>query len=696
VISRQRLSLRLLGWGFLTLGLLLFPTLSDPVPAQAPDKPMEASELEKQIEALTKKLNDLLGKGGTEAKLNPDWMKPLNWRCIGPASMGGRITGLAVFDADPSCYYVATASGGLLKTTNNGVTFEHQFDKEATVSIGDVAVAQTDRNIVWVGTGENNPRNSVSFGDGVYKSTDGGKTWKNMGLRKSFQIGRIAIHPKDPNIVYVGALGRLYGPNEERGLFKTVDGGKNWEKIHFIDDKTGVIDVQMNPADPETLLIATWERQRDEFDSWHGEKTPEGFFQYDPVKKNGPGSGIFKTRDGGKTFTKVAKGLPSNPLGRIGIDYFRKDPNVVFAIVDCEKIGMGPPQEPPGFLGVQGENAEVGAKITAITKDSPGEKAGLLVGDIVMSVNDKLVPSQAAFVQLLQGTKGGDKVTLKVSRNREIKEIVVTLGKRPGPVTGDAKRPFTSHLGGQAENKQDKQGPQGYEYGGVYKSTDGGDSWQRVNSLNPRPMYFSCIRVDPTDDRYVYVGGIALHRSTDGGKTFKGDGGKGVHADQHSLWINPRDGRHILCGSDGGTYVTYDRMDHWDFLNHMALGQFYHVTVDNKKPYNVYGGLQDNGSWGGPSQVRRNDGALNEDCTWLAAATASSAVSIPAIPIWSTTKARTATSPGATCGRMNLAAAGRRKPRARRRIASTGTRRSSCRSTIPSSSTRAATMSSVP
>ena len=221
------------------------------------------------------------------AGIPADWVKELNWRCIGPAAMGGRIVAFSVFEADPTTYWVATASGGLLKTTNNGVTFEHQFDRESTVSIGDVCVAPSDRNIVWVGTGENNPRNSVSYGDGVYKSTDGGKTWQNMGLKKTFQIGRIVIHPKDPNIVYVGALGRLYGPNEERGLYKTTDGGKTWQKILYIDDKTGVIDLHMNPADPETLLVAAWERRRDGFDSHRGEPPlKDGYDAYDP-RSNG-------------------------------------------------------------------------------------------------------------------------------------------------------------------------------------------------------------------------------------------------------------------------------------------------------------------------------------------------------------------------------------------------------------------------
>src|SRR5262249_5266607 len=206
----------------------------------------------------------------------------------------------------------------------------------------------------WVGTGENNPRNSASYGDGVYKSTDGGKTWKNMGLKKSFQIGRIAIHPTNADIVYVGALGRLYGPSEERGLYKTTDGGKTWERVLYIDDKTGVIDVQRHPKDPETLLVATYERQRDGYDS------------NDPAKKWGPGSGLHRTTDGGKTWKKLTKGLPTCQLGRIGIDYYRKNPDVVFAIVESEKIGGGPVPAGP-HLGIQGKDGIGGAELEPAT-----------------------------------------------------------------------------------------------------------------------------------------------------------------------------------------------------------------------------------------------------------------------------------------------------------------------------------------
>src|SRR6266481_591993 len=244
--------------------IFLLKPAFQPLRADEPSREQQITDIQKQIDQLNKKLDDLkqtksndpAAKGGA---ISPEWIKTMTWHCIGPAAMGGRIVAIAVNEADPTTYWVATASGGLLKTVNNGVTFQHQFDREATVSIGDVCVAPSDPNIVWVGTGENNPRNSVSYGDGVYKSTDGGKSWKNMGLKKSFQIGRIAIHPKNPDIVYVGALGRLYGPNPERGLFKTTDGGKTWEKILFLDENTGIIDLAMHPSNPDTLLVAAWE-----------------------------------------------------------------------------------------------------------------------------------------------------------------------------------------------------------------------------------------------------------------------------------------------------------------------------------------------------------------------------------------------------------------------------------------------------
>ena len=694
---------------------LLLIGLSGPAAEEA-TREQQIADLERQIQELTKKLAELRGMQTTStsaAAIPGAWIKTLSWRCIGPAAMGGRIVAFSIYEADPSTYWVATASGGLLKTTNNGITFEHQFDREATVSIGDVCVAPSNKDIVWVGTGENNPRNSVSYGDGVYKSTDGGKTWKNMGLKQSFQIGRILVHPTNPDIVYVGALGRLYGPNEERGLFKTIDGGKTWERIRYVDDKTGVIEMKMHATDPETLLVAMWERQRDGFDSHRGEPPlQDGYDAYDPIKKWGPGGGIHKTTDGGKTFHKVTKGLPTCPLGRIGLDFSRKNPNIVYAIIDCEKIGMGTPPSQV-YMGVAGENAPSGggAKLTQITPEGPAAKAELKVGDIVKAVDKKAIANYEELTAQIRAHKVDDKLTLTILRDKETRDIVVTLGKRPeqgraggpggrggapvdfrgedvsggvrvmrvapegasekaGLQVGDViqkidktdvkdlrqlmelfrghnpgdkvtlkvlrgkeskelgltvqrggqpgqanpRRPWSFAYGGQRENVQDQQGPNSFEYGGVYKSTDGGESWTRVNSINPRPMYFSQVRVDPTDDKNIYVLGISLYRSSDGGKSFKTDEGA-YHPDQHALWIDPRDGRHMLLGTDGGFYATYDRMNRWEFLNNMAVGQFYHVAIDSRQPYRAYGGLQDNGSWGGPSHTLDGQGPINED--WI-------------------------------------------------------------------------------
>lgn len=590
-----------------------------------PSRDQQIRDIRKQLEELNRKLDALTKPGAADSKpaadatLTPgaEWLKPMTWRSIGPANMGGRIVAISVYEADPSTYWIATASGGLLKTVNNGVTFEHQFDREATVSIGDVAVAPSNKDIVWVGTGEANPRNSVSYGDGVYKSTDGGKTWTNMGLKDSYQIGRIIVHPTNPDIVYVGALGRLYGPSPERGLFKTTDGGKTWQKILFVDDRTGVIDLRMHPANPDTLIVATYERLRDLYDSG------------DPIQKFGAGSGLHKTTDGGKSFTKLTRGLPAVKLGRVGLDYYRKDPNTVYAIIESEKIGTGPR---PAFVGVSGpERDSEKARIEQVVADGPAAKGGVKTGDVITEADGKAIATYAEFVAMLRRKKAGDPLKLKLEREGKPVEAQVTLAARPSnarsnpPSPGggnregvaglglNVDRPFGVVLGGQAENRQEEQGADGYQTGGVYKSTDGGDSWNRINSINPRPFYFSQIRVDPSDDKYLYVLGLTVHRSTDGGKEFRGDGGRNVHADHHALWIDPRDGRHLLLGGDGGLYVSYDRASNWDHFNHMAIGQFYHVAIDTRRPYRVYGGLQDNGSWGGPTLTRSGDGPINED-----------------------------------------------------------------------------------
>ena len=554
--------------------------------------------------------SNVLGQTKVTPALPPAAVEQFSWRSIGPANMGGRITSIAVYEKDSNIWWAASASGGLLKTTNNGVTFEHQFDDQATVSIGDVQVSQSDPNIVWVGTGESNPRNSVSWGDGVYKSTDGGETWKNMGLKKIFQTGRIAIHPKDPNIVYVGALGRLWGPNEERGLYKTTDGGENWEQILYIDDKTGVIDVQMNQSEPDTLLVATYERKRDGFDG------------NDPEVKFGEGAGIYRTTDGGKNFTKVTAGLPEANMGRIGLSIYRADPKHVYAVIESEKIGQAPEDMP--FVGFSGTSAEVGAKISSVTDDGSASKAELKVDDIVIAVDGVRILTYADLQKAIRSKKAGDEATWEVVRDGEAMELTLTYGKREPPTEEQRERearqrrnprsPFSASLGGQVENLQGQQGENEKDYGGVYHSEDGGETWKRINSVNPRPMYYSQIRVDPSDKQHIYVLGTSLYRSKDGGEKFTGDGaGREVHVDHHSLWVDPNDGRHMILGNDGGLYVTYDRMESWDHHNHVAICQFYHVGVSSNEDYHVYGGLQDNGSWGGPTRVADTSGPMNSD-----------------------------------------------------------------------------------
>lgn len=412
-------------------------------------------------------------KAKTEAPGFPgDILDGLTWRSIGPANMGGRIDDVAVVEKNPRTLYLATASGGLWKTSNNGVTWQPLFDGQSTSSIGDVTLATSNPDIVWVGTGEPNNRQSSSWGDGVFKSTDGGRTWRNMGLRDSHHIGRILIHPSDPDIVYVAALGRLWGPNRERGLFKTTDGGRTWKNALFIDQDTGVVDAVMDPESPATVYAAAYQRRRA---AW-------GF------NGGGPGSGLYKTTDGGENWVKLTNGLPSGVTGRIGLDICRSDPRVVYALVE-------------------------------------------------------------------------------------------------------------------------------HKEGGLFRSDDKGFSWRRMSTTNPRPMYYSKVRVDPRNDQRVWVLGAAMYFSEDGGKTFRDDLLRSIHSDHHAMWINPADSDHLVVGSDGGIHFSYDRGLTWDFVNTIPLGQFYEVAADMRKPYWIYGGLQDNGTWGGPSATRNRLGITNDE--WI-------------------------------------------------------------------------------
>ena len=453
---------------------------------------------------------------------------PINWstdpllkrfvfRSIGPASMGGRIDDLAVSEQNPYIIYVAFATNGVWKSTNNGTTFQPVFENYGTHSIGDIAVAPSDHNIVWVGTGEPNNRQSSSFGDGIYKSVDAGKTFTKMGLEDSQTIARIVIDPKDPNIVYVAVLGHLFGPNKERGVYKTTDGGRTWTNVKFIDEDTGFTDIAMDASDSKILYAASYQRRRTNF----------GF------NGGGPGSGIWKTIDAGKTWKKLeGGGLPEGLLGRIGLDVSRSNPNIVYA-----QMEVGP------STGTGGEDPVAGQ-----TAPSPSPSP---------SASATPSPSPSAS---------------------------------PSPAPPDPKK------------------------SGVWRSDDKGRTWRIVSNENNRPMYYSQIRVDPRNPENVYVGGLNFSKSTDGGRTFRSLQAGIAHSDNHAIWINPQNGDHLLVGNDGGLNVSYDQGATWEFINTIPAAQFYAIGVDMRKPYYVYGGLQDNGSWGGPSQTRSQQaGITNAD-----------------------------------------------------------------------------------
>lgn len=418
----------------------------------------------------------------------------LEARNIGPANMGGRIVEVAVVESNPKTMYVAAATGGLWKTTDGGTTWTPVFDGQDTLSLGAVTVAPGDPDIVWVGTGEANPRNSVSWGNGVYKSTDGGKTWKHMGLRENQHVGRIAIHPRNPDVVLVAALGRVWGPSKERGIYRTGDGGKTWQRVKFLDEDTGFIDVAIDPVAPDVMYAASYSVRRDAFSGGS------------PRRQWGPNGGLFRSTDGGLTWQKMTNGLPGRPYGRSGLAIYRKDPRIVYAIIQTDQTA--------GHLDNRGQ----------------------------------LPRTHFAAI----------------------------------------------------------------DRGGIFRSDDRGTTWRKLNDLVPRPFYYGQIRIDPNDDRRIYVLGVQLFISNDGGLTFA-TGGRNVHPDHHALWINPKDSNHLVLGNDGGLYFSTNRARTFTPIRGMAIGQFYGVAVDMSKPYWVYGGLQDNGTWGGPSASDRPEGITLAD-----------------------------------------------------------------------------------
>ncbi|MBX7117812.1 MAG: hypothetical protein K1X31_02310 [Gemmatimonadaceae bacterium] len=402
----------------------------------------------------------------------------LHFRSIGPATMSGRIADLAIYEKNPAVWYVATAHGGLWKTTSGGAMFTPLLQHQGLMSLGDVAISQTNPDLVWVGSGESNNRQSTGWGDGIYKSTDGGQTFTHMGLKDSKHINRILIDPANNDIVYVAATGPLWGPGGERGVYKTTDGGRSWRLVLKGDENTGANDLAMSAKDPKVLYASMYQRRRTNC----------------CMNGGGPGSGLFRSVDGGETWTKVAGGFPDGPLGRIAVDVYRQDPNIVYASVEAPAV------------------------------------------------------------------------------------TPVDSGKT-----------------------------------GVWRSDDAGATWRKLNSNNPRPMYFSQVRIDPNNADRVYMGGVGMQMTVDGGKTWETDAALVTHDDVHAIWVDPGNSDHLVIGNDGGLAVSWDMSRTWTFIPNLPVGLFYHVGYDMERPFNICGGMQDNYDWCGPSASRHGAGIYNYD-----------------------------------------------------------------------------------
>jgi photosystem II stability/assembly factor-like uncharacterized protein len=449
----------------------------------------------------------------------------LYFRSIGPATMSGRIADLAVYEANPAVFYVATAHGGVWKTVNNGTTWEAQLQHTGHLSTGAIAISQSNPDLVWVGTGESSNRQSVSWGDGIYKSTDGGKTYTNMGLKTSRHINRVVIDPRNNDTVFVAATGSLWGPGGERGVYKTTDGGKTWKQVLKVDDETGANEVVMDPTDSKILYATLYQRRRTSC-CFNG---------------GGAGSGMYKSTDGGETWTKMTGGVLDGPLGRMTLDVYRKRPNILYALIE------GPAQQQAGGRGRGGA--------PAAAEQGPGAAAA--------------TPQNPAPAM-----------------------------QQPG--------------GGRGQQVLNPADPTG-----LYRSDDAGATWRKVNNANPRPMYFSQINIDPNDPDVVYTGGVGLHQTLDAGRTIQTDIAASTHDDVHAIWINPSNSNHVMIGNDGGLAMSYDKGKQWKFVPNLAVGLFYHVSVDNAMPFNICGGMQDNYNWCGPSAVRSAPGIGNHEWNTL-------------------------------------------------------------------------------
>lgn len=494
-------------------------------------------------------------KGLEEKKINNEEsvFKNIIFRSIGPTVMSGRVVDIEANPDDPTIFYAAYASGGLFKTSNNGITFEPIFDKEPTIIVGDIAVDWAN-NTIYIGTGENNSSRSSYAGAGIFKSTDGGKSWKHLGLFGSHRTGRIVIDPKNTNIIYVAALGSLYSSNEERGIYKSTDGGESFSKVLYVNDVTGAIDIEINPENTEILYAAMWDRERRAWD----------------FRASGKNSGIYKSMNGGLNWVKLEGGLPEGEgFGRCGLALSPSKPETIYALIDNNTP----------------RNDTTKKEELKITKD----------------VLRKI--SKEDFLRLKK--EDVEKYLAKYNFPKEYNYEYITEKIEDNVFKPSALVDYLE----DSNNNLFETDVTGAE---VYRSDDGGKTWKRThedyldNVFYTYGYYFSNIRVSPTNPEKIYILGVPLIRSDDGGKSFISINEDNVHADHHGLWINPKKDGHIINGNDGGINISYDDGLNWHKANTPAVGQFYSVNYDLAKPYNVYGGLQDNGVWYGPSDNTNN------------------------------------------------------------------------------------------
>lgn len=506
-----------------------------------------------QVATPAKKVQESLQQKKT--MVSKSLVKNIPFENIGPTVMSGRVVDIDVNPKNTNEFYVGYASGGLWYTNNNGNTFTPVLDSSPTQNIGDIAI-DWKKNTIWVGTGENNSSRSSYAGIGILKSTDKGKTWENVGLADSHHIGRVLINPNNPQEIVVGVLGHLYSSNKERGIFKTTDGGKTWKKTLFINEDTGIIDVQPAPNNFNVLYAAAWERDRK---AWNFEGS-------------GSHSGIYKSTDGGNTWANISEGngFPKgNGVGRIGLAVF--DENTVYASHDS-----------------QFRRKKDGKKKTASN--------ALAKDDFkTMSVNEFLALPDKKLNSYLKMNGFQEKY-----RAENVKQMVRAGAVKPidlAKYLEDANSLLfdTPVVGAE-----------------VYKTTNGGKSWKKTHEGYLDDLYYSYgyyfgeVRVDPQDENGIYILGVPILKSKDGGKTFTSISKENVHADHQALWVNPKLQGHLIDGNDGGLNISYDDGASWLKLNTPSVGQFYSVYVDNQKPYNVYGGLQDNGVWTAKNNARIN------------------------------------------------------------------------------------------